>query len=80
MGLASAAAHFTDQGIVQDDEKFRQSGIDGFSAAALPYYARWVRQDLVGIYFILNRVARYALLNAILLALIAVPLWVIALR
>lgn len=80
MAASFGVVGFVNQGIQDDDRKFEQSGIDGFSTNALPYYARWIRQDLVGVFFVLNRIAGLALLNAVLLAVIAVALWTIALR
>lgn len=73
-------ANFTDRGIEDDNRKFRAYGINPASAEAVPYYAQWTRQDLIGVFFLLGRIANLALLNAALLAVIAVALWNIALR
>lgn len=80
MSLSWQAANFTDSGIRQDEQKFDGFGVDGFSQEAVPYYARWIRQDLIGVYFIISRISLYARLSLVLLALIAIPLWIIALR
>ena len=80
MSIASETLAFIDGGIKDDDKKFREFGVDPFETTAMPYYARWVRQDLIGMYYMMNKVARYARIGLFLLALIAAPLWIIALR
>lgn len=68
---------FVQQGVVDDDQKFAQWGIEPLSPEAMPYYARWTRQDVIGIFYLLYRMAW---INCVLLIAIAVPLWIIALR
>lgn len=53
MSLASKAFAFVNAGIADDSQKFMEAGIDEVSTDALPYYARWLRQDVVGLYFML---------------------------
>ncbi len=68
---------FIEQGTEEDDKKLHDSGIDPLSSATLPYYARWLRQDIVGIFYLLNRSSKIIIC---LLALIAIPLWIIAFK
>jgi hypothetical protein len=68
---------FIQRGIEDDDRKFTERAIDPLSAEALPYYARWTRQDVIGVFYLQARIAR---INMLLLIAIAVPLWVIAFR
>jgi hypothetical protein len=73
MGLGS----FVDRGIEDDGRKFRAFGIDAAAAESLPYYARWIREDLIAVVYLLNRVATLIILSAVL---VAIPLWMLALR
>lgn len=73
MGLVS----FVDGGTRDDDHKFEQFGVDPLSADAMPYYARWVRQDLIGLFYLVNRAT---IIIGGLLVLIAIPLWMMVLR
>ena len=73
MGLVS----FVNAGIEDDDRKLEQYGVDPLGPNALPYYARWVRQDVTGLTYLVNR-ASIAIVG--LLIVIAIPLWMMALR
>ena len=75
--LGWSVASFVNAGTVEDDQKFEQYGVDPLSAEALPYYARWVRQDVVGLFYL---VSRATMIIGVLLIVIAIPLWMIALR
>jgi lactate dehydrogenase-like 2-hydroxyacid dehydrogenase len=80
MGIAGKTARFVEGGIADDERKFSSFGIDALEAESLPYYARWMRQDLVGVFFLTSHIAFYSRIAVILLALIAIPLWIIALK
>jgi hypothetical protein len=80
MGLARETAIFVQGGVEDDNQKLADQGVDGASAEAVPLYLRWVRQDLIGVYFMLSRLNSYARLAVGLLILIAVPLWIIAMK
>jgi hypothetical protein len=71
--MVIGVSRFVNGGIKDDDQKLSDYGIDKLSAEALPYYVRWIRQDIIGIFYMMN-------VGLILLALIAIPLWMIALR
>lgn len=73
MGIVS----FVDKGNAEDARILYDARVDASEEAALPYYARWTRQDLVAVVYLLNRISTY---GGILLVLIAIPLWMIALR
>jgi hypothetical protein len=64
---------FVNRGIEDDDRKLAAYGIDPLESESLPYYVRWIRQDIIGIFYMLNMIV-------VLLILIAIPLWMIALR
>lgn len=64
---------FVNRGIEDDDRKLAVYGIDPLASESLPFYARWIRQDIIGIFYMLNIIIG-------LLILIAIPLWMIALR
>jgi len=66
MGLVS----FVQRGVEDDNRKFVQAGIDPISPEATPYYVRWIREDLVGIFYLTNRAT---ILVSALLVLIAYP-------
>lgn len=67
------ASSFVDRGIADDDRTLSNAGIDSFSDEAVPYYSRWIRQDIILACYLLNRIT-------LLLVLIAIPLWIMALR
>lgn len=64
---------FVNRGIEDDDRKLAAYGVDPLASEAQPYYVRWIRQDIIGIFYMLNMIV-------VLLILIAIPLWMIALR
>jgi len=84
MSLFSEAADFAAKGVQDDVEKFESYGVDPMSVEATPFYARWIREDLIATYFVVSKSAvriEVALQIAVLLlVLIAIPLWIIALR
>ncbi|WP_343799826.1 hypothetical protein [Paenochrobactrum glaciei] len=83
MAVSAATSHgdnarmwvnsFVNRGIEDDDRKLAAYGIDPLASESLPYYVRWIRQDIIGIFYMLNMIV-------VLLILIAIPLWMIALR
>lgn len=62
---------FSERSQRDDDRKLADNGVNGSTPEAVPFYARWIREDLVGIFYMLNLVV-------ILLILIAIPLWKLA--
>ncbi len=64
---------FVNRGIEDDDRKLVAYSVDPLASESLPYYVRWIRQDIIGIFYMLSMII-------VLLILIAVPLWMIALR
>lgn len=66
-------AKFVERGQIEDDRKLSSNMITGSTPEAVPYYTRWIREDLVGIFYMMN-------FMVIMLVLIAIPLWMIALR
>lgn len=64
---------FVERGQMEDDRKLSDNMVGASTQEAVPYYTRWIREDIVGIFYMMN-------LIVILLVLIAIPLWMIALR
>lgn len=67
MGLVS----FVDKGSENDDVTLRSAAIDPFEDASLPYYARWTRQDIVAVVYLLNHIRALLIFIAVALAIIA---------
>lgn len=64
---------FVNRGIEDDDRKLAAYDVDPLASVSQPYYVRWIRQDIIGIFYMLNMIV-------VLLILIAIPLWMIAFR
>jgi|GEM_PF-7026139 hypothetical protein len=64
---------FVERGQLDDERKLSSSGVRGSTPEAVPHYTRWIREDLVGMFYMMNIIV-------IMLVLIAIPLWMIALR
>lgn len=45
--MVIGVSSFVNGGIKDDDRKLSDYGIDKLSAEALPYYLRWIRQDII---------------------------------
>ena len=43
---------FAQEGIDDDTRKLAQDGVDPLSNDAIPYYVRWIRQDVIGMAYI----------------------------
>lgn len=68
---------FADKVIASDLRDLNTYRIEPDSPEALPIYARWARQDLAVLLYVVNRAT---LIGGVLLMLIAVPLWMLVLR
>jgi hypothetical protein len=78
--MAQSTLNFVQGGIKDDDGKLAEYGVDPLSDAAIPYYARWMRQDVIGIYYMLSRIKWCTNIGVVLLFVIAFFLWKIAYR
>ncbi len=78
--MFGSVSKFVRGGIIDDQRKFESFGVDSQSAEATPYYARWVREDVIGIYRMVDEIRLYARLSVLLLAFVAFALGTIAFR
>jgi hypothetical protein len=64
-------------GAADDNKKMAEYGLGD---AALPYYVRWIRQDIIGIYYMMSDIRRIAYIGIVRLFVIAFFLFKIAYR
>lgn len=75
--MPSSLGKFVNSLSDSDNRDLKSYGLDPDSAETLPTYARWIRLDLATLIFIVDRAT---VVGGLLLALIAIPLWILALR
>jgi len=68
---------FTRGGVEDDARKLAQYGVDPLSKEAAIFYAKWTREDLIGVFYLIERLTW--VVGSLLLA-IAIPLWMLALK
>jgi hypothetical protein len=78
--FAQRVLGFVQGGIEDDNRKLAEYGVDPLSEAAIPYYMRWIRQDIIGIYYTVSNIRRIAYIGILLLFVIAFFLFKIAYR
>lgn len=77
MGVLVSVRTFTRDGIEDDSRKLAQYGVGPLSQEAAIFYAKWTREDLIGVFYLIERLTWVV---GVLLVAIAVPLWMMALR